>query len=92
MATVKSGMLSAGQVTSITVINTNGKVGVLNRTRLLGTNSSDMMWVRTDGIDPAPLADDSYPVYSYRVFDVPAGNTTVKIYSDYALEYTVEGN
>lgn len=92
MAVTKSGMVTPGQVTSVTVNTNGGKLAILNRTRLIGVNTYSLMWARLDGVDPVALGEDSYPVFAYRVFDVPSGVTTIKLICDNYADYTVEGS
>ena len=89
--TAKSGTLTISTVASVAVsvdaFGPGNQVGVLNR------SSTGVIWVRTDGVDPTVAGDNCFPVLSYRAFNVPAGGTevTIKLISDAALAYTVEG-
>lgn len=92
MAKAKSGTLDPGIVTEVTVtvdpFGGNRGVGITNRT---GTGE---IWVRIDGEDPIVEGDDCYIVIAVRELETPTGasSITVKLLSNDAISYTVEGS
>ncbi len=88
---VVSGELTANEVEIVTVnvanFGSQNIVGVVNRTQ------DGVIWVRIDGENPEIEGFDSYPVLSYRMFKCPKGDheATVRMISDQALDFTVEG-
>lgn len=91
MSIAKSGTLTPNVVETVSIEVT--ATGAANAVGILNRSESNAIWVRLDGKDPEVEGDDSFPVMNYRLFDARAGFTTVtvKMISDTALDYTVEG-
>lgn len=89
MASTSHGVLTANQVTTLSIDAGIGGVVVVNR------SLEGALWVRIDGQDPQMGAPNSYIVLGAREFPLSrqrlqAGPVTVKIVSDAARAYTVE--
>lgn len=87
----KSGTLTANTVATVTVsVDSSGSGNtftVTNRS-LTGT-----IWVRVDGTNPTVAGDNCFPVLGSRTFKAKSGlrEVAVKLISDAALAYSVEG-
>ncbi len=91
MAVAKSGVLEAGKPVRVTV--DIDPFGVSSGYSVINRAPEGVIWVRTDGRDAEPEADDNFPVIGARTFESRDGDTTVTIslVSDVDAEYTVEG-
>jgi len=89
MASTQHGVLTANQVTSVTITPDRGGFVVVNRS-LEGT-----IWVTYDGTDPVIGGAGSYVVFAAREFPLNAnvvrrGAITVKLLAADANAYSVE--
>lgn len=89
MAATAHGMLTANQVTSVTVTSGSDGIVVVNR-----TVDGGVLWVRIDGTDPVPGGPDTYVVLGAREFPL-AGRyrfkpITVRLIADTERAYSVE--
>lgn len=88
MADTAHGTLTPGVIAAVTIEAGRGGIVAVNRT-MTGT-----IWVRLDGIDPVPAAEDTYAVPGAREFPLARRQqeTTVdvRMISDDALDYSVE--
>lgn len=90
MARVKSGTLTPNVVATVTIDDAwpNG-LEIVNRSQ------TGAIWVRLDGLAPTVAGDDCFTVLGARFFENPwsrPGPIVVKLISDQALNYTVEGD
>lgn len=84
----ESGTLTPDQVEDVEIEDAwPDGITVINRSQT-GT-----IWVRLDGVNPVAAGDNSHPVLGVRYFPAPRVQeaVTVKLISDAALDYTVEG-
>lgn len=87
MPRIKSGTLTGGAVTTVSITHHNNAVEVVNRTQ------TGAIWVRVDGTNPTVAGDDCYVVLGARRIPVPGPDITaadVRLISADALDYTVE--
>lgn len=81
----RHGTLTADEVTTVVIDALDLGINITNR----GDSPAFEMWVRLDGVDPAPNAADSFLVTGTRQFSA-TGSTTVKMISKYPIMYSVE--
>ena len=84
----QSGTLTQAQVEDVEITDAHPDgITVINRSQ------TGAIWVRLDGPDPEVEGDNSHPVLGVRYFPAPRAQqaVTVKLLSDEALDYTVEG-
>lgn len=88
MADTAHGTLTPGAVTQSLIESGRGGIVVVNRTM------TGAIWVRIDGIDPVPAAEDTYAVPGAREFPLARRQQEtaidVRMISDEALDYSVE--
>lgn len=88
MASTAHGTLTANVVTTVVVTPGWQGIEVVNRA------NQGVIWVRIDGADPVPEADDSYAVLGARQFPIRRDGTadpiSVKLISDAGRGFSVE--
>ncbi len=89
MPSTSHGVLTANQVSTLTIDPGIGGLVIVNR------SLEGAIWARIDGQNPVAGAPDSYVILGAREFPLSrrvlqAGAVTVKLISDSARAYTVE--
>lgn len=53
--------------------------------------STDLIWVRLDGVDPEPMKMNNFPVLVSRAFPVNNTNVEIRLICQSAVKISVEG-
>lgn len=86
MASVKSGILTANTVATVSIDNAQRGIDVINR------DQAGEIFVTLDGTTPTVAGDNCYIVLGARFFDTQGiATATVKLISALPLRYTIEG-